>query len=349
MDREEQKPLEKYDLRKHFNNQFSKKYCSSPTKLKIPCEGNIIKAHTVSKSSSLKAISRDGLVYSFMPSIMNIVMPDDVIAKPKLYGIKKASTFTGFCRKHDNTIFLPIEDETFTVTKKTIFLLGYRSLARELYTKMAQRDSEPILRQADKGKTTEEQFVHQEELDMHYELVNAGIRDLENQKSKFDEILVNNNYNDIEGFVVEFGKIPNIMCSSGLTPEYDYSGIILQDLSDLNIYMSSLCLNIINSNNKGYVVFTWHKDSSEVCHRFIDSFRFYPESRITDAIIRLCFKIENIYLSPDWWESLPDNKQNKLILKLAASADPDSPEDNKSLVEDNIQYDNWNVVSKQYV
>lgn len=280
---------------------------------------------------------------------MNIVMSDDVIVKPKLYGINRASTFTGFCGKHDKTIFSPIEDETFNVTKETIFLLGYRALAREHYTKLAQRGSEPILRQADKGKTTEEQFEHQKELDMHYELVNAGIRDLENQKRKFDEILVNDNYNDIEGFVVEFGEIPNIMCSSGLTLEYDYSGTILQDLSDLNRYMSSICLNIINSNNKGYVVFTWHKDSSDVCHRFIDSLRFYPENRITDAIIRLCFKFENIYLSPDWWESIPDNKRKKLILKLAASADPDSPEDNKSLVEDNIQYDDWNVVSMQYV
>ena len=148
---------------------------------------------------------------------------------------------------------------------------------------------------------------------------------------------------------LEFRKIPNIMCSNGLTPEYDYSGTILQDLSDLNKYMSCIYLNIIHSNNKGYVVFTWHKDSSDVCHRFIDSLRFYPENRITDAIIRLCFEFENIYLSPDWWESIPDNKRKNLILKLAASADTDSPEDYKSLMEDNIQYDNWDVASMQYV
>jgi hypothetical protein len=284
-----------------------------------------------------------------MPSIMNIVMSDDGIAKPELYGINRASTFTGFCGKHDKSIFSPIEDEIFNVTKKTIFLLGYRTLARELFTKLAQRGSEPILRQADKGKTTAEQFEYQKELDIHYEGINAGIRDLETQKRKFDEILINDNHDDIEGFVIEFRKIPNIMCSSGLSPEYDYSGIILQDLSDLNKVMSVIYLNIIHSKNKGYVVFTWHKDSPDVCHRFIDSLRFYPENRITDAIIRLCFEFENIYLSPDWWESISDNKQKNLILKLAASSDPDSLGDNKCLVEDNIQYDNWNVISMQYV
>lgn len=277
-------------------------------------------------------------------------MSDDGIVRPELYGINRASTFTGFCGKHDNTIFSPIEDKIFNVTKKTVFLLGYRTLARERYTKLAQRGSEPILRQGDAGKTTEEQFEHQKELDIHYEEIDAGIRDIEIEKKIFDELLINDNFDDIEGFVIEFSKVPNIMCSIGMLPEDDYSGNILQDLSNLNKVMSSIYLNIIHSKNKGYVVFTWHKDSSDVCHKLIDSLRLYPENRITDAIIRLCFRFfENIYLSPDWWESISDKKRKDLTSKSTDNADSDSPENNKPLVEDNIQYDNWNVVSMQYV
>ena len=92
------------------------------------------------------------------------------------------------------------------MTKNQVFLLGYRTLARELFTKSAQRGSESILRNADKGKSIVEQFEYQKELDMRYGLINAGIRDLENQKKKFDEILVNDNYDDIEGFVSRIQK-----------------------------------------------------------------------------------------------------------------------------------------------
>jgi len=54
---------------------------------------------------------------------------------PELVGINNASTFTGFCSEHDNTIFSKVEKETFLGSQEQCFPVAYRALARELCTK----------------------------------------------------------------------------------------------------------------------------------------------------------------------------------------------------------------------
>lgn len=60
---------------------------------------------------------------------------------PELLGINSASTFTGFCSKHDTQLFAPLETEDFRSTFQQCFLLGYRAFAREVYTKKQVQSS----------------------------------------------------------------------------------------------------------------------------------------------------------------------------------------------------------------
>ena len=134
LNREVQTPLEPWEASKAFREALSTKDCLAPQVWLNKCRGPIVRAHTVPKSASLKTIARDGHVYSLDLSL-------DGIGKglggpvPKLCGIKRASTFTGFCSGHDNAIFSPLEKFVFSGTSEQCFLLGYRALAREFYTK----------------------------------------------------------------------------------------------------------------------------------------------------------------------------------------------------------------------
>ena len=139
--RSEQEKNSKWDNLKKFKSEFSKKHCLCPKEHPQDCEGNIINAHTVSKSGNLKAISRNGHVYAFLLPIemqlkIRSLNPNGIL-EPYLAGINKASTFTGFCKAHDKLLFAPIEDRAFVADKEQIFLLTYRTMAREFFGKLA--------------------------------------------------------------------------------------------------------------------------------------------------------------------------------------------------------------------
>jgi len=81
------------------------KYCSCPPSEKGNCSGGIIRAHTIAKSDCLKRIASDGHVYSIIPDLTTLMKYNGKLT-PRLVGINKASTMTGFCAIHDRDLFL---------------------------------------------------------------------------------------------------------------------------------------------------------------------------------------------------------------------------------------------------
>lgn len=100
-------------------------------------------------------------MYSFVPSFRNIEANHGVVF-PELRGIGRASTFTGFCSGHDDKIFAPIEKTEFAATPQQCFPLGYRALAREVYTKTAAAAKMEYLHQLDRGRAVPEQIALQQ-------------------------------------------------------------------------------------------------------------------------------------------------------------------------------------------
>lgn len=132
--------------------------CSSPTSFHGDCSKKIVKAHTVPKSSSLKAIAEDGHVYGLRYSLESIRKFNGRL-EPELIGINNASTFNGFCKIHYDSIFSPIEKGVFTGTQEQCFLLAYRSLSRECYTKSAMNSMADFRARMDQGKSIDTQMV----------------------------------------------------------------------------------------------------------------------------------------------------------------------------------------------
>ena len=112
---------------------MSRGECSAPPQSKHNCSAKIVKAHTVPQAS-LSRIAIDGHVLSFLPNATNLEKYGAALP-PQRRGIRLASTFTGFCAKHDDSVFAPLEKVPFTGTSEQCFLLAYRALARELYLK----------------------------------------------------------------------------------------------------------------------------------------------------------------------------------------------------------------------
>lgn len=104
--------------------------CLEPT---MCCTQKAIRAHSIQNAKVLDLIQHNGhLVWlkgEFREGKPNITF--------KSIGRNKASTFTGFCAKHDAEIFRLLDTQAFDVeNKQHLFLLAYHSVSRELHAVM---------------------------------------------------------------------------------------------------------------------------------------------------------------------------------------------------------------------
>ncbi|GAA5531291.1 SEC-C metal-binding domain-containing protein [Herpetosiphon gulosus] len=134
-----------HEMVKHIKRAQAQKYCLHPRASVGECEGGIINAHTVQKNGGLSKIAENGHVYALDTDFLNLRKTNGRL-QMKLMGIRVASTFTGFCGKHDQQIFASFEQGGFIASDRHAFLLGYRALCEEIFAKNVARDTATVQR-----------------------------------------------------------------------------------------------------------------------------------------------------------------------------------------------------------
>jgi hypothetical protein len=104
----------------------------------------------------------------------------------RLQETRAASTFTGFCNRHDTELFRPLESRGFTATTEQCLLLAYRAVCRELYAKQGTLALEETLREADRGKPVEAQREVQEQISGVIAGSTLAVKDLQTMKTSME-------------------------------------------------------------------------------------------------------------------------------------------------------------------
>ena len=278
---------------------FRKKECLHP-EAPHNCSGNIIKAHTVQKSGGLTKIAENG----------HVLTPDSSSdpTKMKKIGIKKASTFTGFCKFHDEILFAPIEKHPLQLNRRHAFLLAFRGTSKELFLKRRTVEHEI----SDEAPYPDLWLNHR-----------AGARvallDLRPIHQEMGNALVKGSFRDTKYFAIEFDSVPDILCSGAMNIEYDFHANRLQYLTrqeQLEYITFSL---LPYQNGHGVAVFAWF-GKSNVNKKFIRSLSSLRKSDIPDAIVRFAFQhFENMFLAPKSWNQMPDDKTERLLKRYDSS------------------------------
>jgi len=111
-------------LVQEMQEAWDQKKCMHPQAAAGVCD-RIVSAHTIQRSRVLQRITdSSNHVRSFHP-----LKPDFSTGRFELrrIGWPAASTFTGFCGKHDSATFKPLEETDFTGSPEQCFLIGYRA------------------------------------------------------------------------------------------------------------------------------------------------------------------------------------------------------------------------------
>jgi len=346
-DRHKQSPPSFYELDQELRQAFKSKRCLHPSAEISLCKGGIIRAHTVQKNGSLSVISEAGHVMSFYvnPSLQELLQNNGIF-NAKRVGINKASTFTGFCGFHDSHTFEPIERHIFDSTNaEQVFLYAYRATAREVFTKMSAITSLNFQRDIDKGKDIDAQRFLQGFLAARRTSLEKGMEMLMAQKSSFDRCLLSHDFSGIKYYVLELDRPPNIMCSFGCNPEYDFQANPLQNLPALaraGQKVDFITCSVVANGSRGAIIFAWLEENRSVCSRLVKSLDALSIERAPHAVVRFVLEFcENVFFAPVWWKALSD-KQRERLTSIAMSDYPKSP---TSLVDNEEHFVDWKITA----
>lgn len=349
LNRELDDPVQPWEASAKTRKVFSVRLCSAPSAMHAECSGQIVRAHTVPKSGSLGKIATNGHVYAFAPTLEKLIKHKGKL-KADLVGVNHASTFTGFCSVHDTKLFSPLELHDFTASQKQCFLLAYRAYAREIYTKKAAAESAKNHSQMDRGHPIEKQVMVQSFSTAYNVGLNAALKDIAHHQPRFEAPLLSDDFSLVRAYVITFDIPPPVMCSGAFGPEQDFDGKVLQDLNDLSKVPSIISITSFFGGQHGHFVLVWMPDDDEVCVPFAKSLAAIPDTELSSALVRFMFEfVENVQISPAWWNSLSQPHQTALETRMASSATPTLGRRPGCLKPDNWLVAPWPIREREWI
>ena len=276
-----------------------------------------INAHSIQKKGQLEKIAENGHVYGITNNYTDM-KKNKGRASYKKIGINNISTFLGFCKKHDNELFEPIDTYSLIPTNQQVMLYGYRSLCRELFVK---ENASNIIR---KQLSTP---IPNEMIKDYLSAIDAGtsfgLKNLQRHKENFDKSLKNSNYDDIRYVLFTSDQKQTIAFSGLLYPDYDFLGRQLQDLGDPSSSLDLITFCSAPMENGWGFLLAWHQSSSNICSKFINSLKIavHKNNNCEDYLFRLVINAENIAISPKWWEGLTEENRVKIMERISDSLD----------------------------
>jgi hypothetical protein len=216
---------------------------------------------------------------------------------------KEASTFTGFCKKHDNNIFADLDGREFDGSPRLTFLSAYRTLCREIFVKTGHLAAMNVGRSLDRGKGIEAQISTQQIASDTSAGAVAALDELNDLKNRFDTALLKSNYTEFAFANYHFSQRPNLVCAGGFNPRRDLSGSFLQNL-DLDTKTENVFFSILPDQSGFWASFLWLRGHS-LMRQFVEN----AESKFCSPggmyAIALSH-IENTFIRPSFWDALSE-------------------------------------------
>ena len=315
LNRASEKDLPFEALAREMQEAWRHKKCLHPQAAAGVCD-RIVSAHTIQRSRVLQQITdSSNHVMSFHP-----LKPDSTTGRLELrrIGWREASTFAGFCGKHDSATFKPLEETHFIGSPEQCFLIGYRALCHEVYQKTGLIRSYPRMRDlVDRGLPPE----HQRELQEFWANQNAGakkgLEDFQQLKSVMDEQILGCNYSGWKSAVIYFCGDLCIASTGAISPNLDMDGNALQTLHDPDTEIQELRFGVVATGDGGAIVFSW-RACDTAPNRFVQTLLAKGRQKLSSLVVQFIFAyVENTYFSNTWWESLSMGNRDH-IASLAA-------------------------------
>lgn len=266
--------------------------CLEPTET---CTEELIDSHSIQDSRILEVLAEDNHVIhiTFDKSCISKSKQDNPImpyCKYDSISVHKASVFKGLCNKHDTEIFRPIDVEVLDMdNKEHVFLLSYRSVMKELSTKIkvAGMTQSNFFSKVDLGEISGDVPTIE---GMYAVQLYASAYEMYEYKKLFDEKYLSKNFASLYiRYLILDGK-PTFATSAVFTT----MEMALKEEVD-----EKICVNIFPYQEKVFVLFSCLNENAVYLDKNVDEIfeatNYYQKYLISKLVLRNC---ENTVFAP---------------------------------------------------
>lgn len=289
---------DRIDLNNTFRKTQKKINGKKHTCLYLECSNKAISSHSQQEKRSLKSIAKNGHVYALNADFGHSYnfKTDDYKLSFKLTGIGQASTFSGFCSKHED-IFKIFEDNGLDIKNNDhISRLHYRTL---MYNYSQTR------KEIERIKLDKPQAIKTfEKIDLE-SFLNKKLKELEihllNVKNQADKVIIHINNNDknfLSSIGFEIKRNIGISCSNSS---------ILNDNNPGN--NPTFSFNVLPDIDSTVVVMSWLRVHDSHARWWIGIFKEDIELFVN---LLSFYLTEDICINPDLWDSNINNIQDEV-------------------------------------
>ena len=257
---------------------------------------------------ALTRIAARGHVFSFVPDAHNLVGHGPK-SPPQQLGVNRASTFTGFCSKHDNAIFAALEKTPFAGTPSSAFSWRTARWPGNCTSSSRPSSTGMPVSASNRPSTSPHRSPGSPSMPSSEGPARAS-PDVASHKADYDRILLRGHYRDGRAHVVDLSRPPSVRCTDGIVPEHTFDGEKLIDIPNHPQRLST--------------------------------------GTLTASPVRFCFECaENVHLQPSWWQGLSARARDRLVARMDASSEfvpRDRARDFHS--DDGVTYGRWDIVRR---
>jgi len=222
----------------------------------------ISSAHSIQHRKILKYLSENSSVKQFKLNRFG-----QNYEKP----IKLASTFYGFCDRHDK-MFDPIEKQDYLGDIEQNFLFAYRAFIHSSHIKLVFNEYSDYGSQA--------------------------LNDIENSKKIFNESILNKDYSRIAADVIVLETEYPIAVVSSSDLEYDYNG---KEIFHSDSRLEEFFLTVFPQKGKTYIIFSYFIDDLHLYGDIINQVRKRTDIKSALSVL-IAGHCENVFFRPSYYE-----------------------------------------------
>lgn len=264
------------------------------------CKKYAIRSHSQSRANSLNNICENGYVITTLSSFWSFIRNCDPAKYFEKIGVKKASTFQGFCQQHDNEYFKQADTINLNMlNKEALSKLAFRSFAYEVRTKQRVLYSTQLMEHYGKGLIDTDFF----------KIYTMGISTFLRitfpfYMERWLSVLKNKKYDEIKHIVFTFNKNIGLSCSSmiDLSPSINN---VEKELRNFHIPRPVAFFNVIPKQSSTIVVFSCFLDEEQRVKKFIDNYKL-----LAQIVYNYC---EEVLFNPSLFDSFSTNMKRKII------------------------------------
>jgi hypothetical protein len=244
-----------------YKRARGKRRCIASRLMNGKCSSKYGRAHSLSIERVLRPIAREGKVYR-LSSDLGVLLQSDGLVDVRLDGIRRASTFYGFCEVRDAELFRPIEIEYSSVDQRTATLHLYRALCHELVKKQAALDVAAFII----GRLGQSSLLR-----IYRAGLACAVLSLFEHLERIEGAFLTERYEEIHFEAFYSCAKANLVCGSVWFPDRDLSGATLQILPQREHVPALLGLFALPHRSGSVVILAWHDVKTWCVQRLLHS------------------------------------------------------------------------------